>query len=409
MRQDLKTAAKSENYWSGVATIMPLLGGFVAIAYLGRFSTVLASTIFYLLTGFGCLNNVLVFFLAIYLISVGTGGHKPSLERFGADQFDNDHIAERKKKMSFNWWNFGLCSGLLLGVTTAVYVQDHVSWGAGAVILTAVMAMSLLLFIIERLYYRYRVLPTGSLLMPLFQVLVTATSKRNLAYPSNPDQLYEYLYSNCLIYPNTSDRFLGKAAILEENEIHLRYKVNGGLQVATVTKVEEMKLILNMIPVCATMIVAALVERKRLRAVEKDPIKCSQSLSVLWLVPQFVIVGLGDGFTLVGLQEYFYDQVPDSMRSSGIAFYLSVTGAGNFLSSLMKILVDDITGKQGRSWIGNDINSSRLDKFYWLLAATTTVDLFFYVILARRYSYEHVQKTVADCNDDDEDRSMGYR
>ncbi|KAL5740514.1 hypothetical protein ACOSP7_029397 [Xanthoceras sorbifolium] len=54
------------------------------------------------------------------------GGHKPSLESFGADQFDDDHIEERKKKMSFfNWWNFGLCSGLLLGVTVVIYVQDH--------------------------------------------------------------------------------------------------------------------------------------------------------------------------------------------------------------------------------------------------------------------------------------------
>ncbi|KAK2657754.1 hypothetical protein Ddye_010806 [Dipteronia dyeriana] len=132
-----------------------------------------------------------VFFLAIYLISVGTGGHKLSLESFGADQFDDDHIAEGKKKMSFfNWWNFGLCSGILLGVTVSVYVQDHVGWGAGAIILTAVMAMSLLLFTIGRPYYRYRV-PTGSPLMPLFQVLVTAIGKRNLSYPSNPDQLYE--------------------------------------------------------------------------------------------------------------------------------------------------------------------------------------------------------------------------
>lgn len=47
MHQDLKTAAKSVNYWSGVTTMMPLFGGFVADAYLGRFSTVLASSIIY--------------------------------------------------------------------------------------------------------------------------------------------------------------------------------------------------------------------------------------------------------------------------------------------------------------------------------------------------------------------------
>lgn len=49
IHQDLKTAAKSVNYWTGVTTLMPLLGGFVADAYLGRFYTVLASTIVYLL------------------------------------------------------------------------------------------------------------------------------------------------------------------------------------------------------------------------------------------------------------------------------------------------------------------------------------------------------------------------
>lgn len=49
LHQDLKTAAKSVNYWAGVTTMMPLLGGFLADAYLGRFSTVVASSLIYLL------------------------------------------------------------------------------------------------------------------------------------------------------------------------------------------------------------------------------------------------------------------------------------------------------------------------------------------------------------------------
>ena len=132
-----------------------------------------------------------VFFLAIYLISIGTGGHKPALESFGADQFDDDHSEERKKKMSyFNWWNFGLCSGLLLGVTVIVYVQDHVSWGAADIILCVVMAITIVVFCVGRPFYRYRK-PMGSPLTPLLQVLVAAIAKRKLPYPSNPSQLYE--------------------------------------------------------------------------------------------------------------------------------------------------------------------------------------------------------------------------
>lgn len=49
MHQDLKTAARSVNYWGGVTTLMPLFGGFLADAYLGRFTTVFVSSVVYLL------------------------------------------------------------------------------------------------------------------------------------------------------------------------------------------------------------------------------------------------------------------------------------------------------------------------------------------------------------------------
>ena len=154
----------------------------------------------------------------------------------------------------------------------------------------------------------------------------------------------------------------------------------------------------------STMIVAALTEKKRLEAIERDPLKGSLSISVFWLAPQFLIIGFGDGFTLVGLQEYFYDQVPDSMRSLGIAFYLSVIGAANFLSSMLITLVDHITEKSGKSWFGKDLNTSRLDKFYWLLAGITTVNLFLFVFFARRYSYKNVQMVaVSDSYEDNSD------
>ncbi|XP_052171953.1 protein NRT1/ PTR FAMILY 5.6-like [Diospyros lotus] len=520
IHQDLKVAAKSCNYWSGVTTMMPLVGGFLADAYLGRFTTVVASSSVYLL-GLILLTmsrlipsfkpcdaescheprkiHEVVFFIAIYLISVGTGGHKPALESFGADQFDEDHPEERRKKMSFfNWWNFGLCSGLLFGVTVIVYVQDHVSWAVADIILTAVMAASIVIFCAGRPVYRYRK-PTGSPLTPMLQVLVAAINKRKLPYPSNPDELYEVPKSQKtqgrLLCHTDKLKFLDKAAILEDIGSS-EEKQQNPWKLATVTKVEEMKLLINMIPIwlamlpfgicvaqtatffikqgttldrktnygflippasiyaiaaigmiisvtiydkvlvpvlrrmtgnerginilqrigigmlfsIATMVVAALVEKKRLNFVEKDPVKGSASMSVLWLAPQFLIIGIGDGFALVGLQEYFYDQVPDSMRSLGIAFYLSVIGVANFISSLLITLVDHVTSKSGKSWFGKDLNSSRLDNFYWLLAAMAAANLITYVIVARQYSYKNVQGrtavAVADCYEGDTAQAM---
>ncbi|XP_065852555.1 protein NRT1/ PTR FAMILY 5.6-like isoform X2 [Euphorbia lathyris] len=489
IHQDLKTAARSVNYWIGVTTLMPLFGGFLADAYFGRFSTVLLSSIIYLMPSEDK-NKVheIVFFLGIYLISIGTGGHKPSLESFGADQFEDDHSEERKQKMSFfNWWNLGLCSGILFGVTLIVYVEDHVSYGVADVILALVMATSLVIFIVGRPFYRYRS-PSGSPLTPMLQVVVSAVRKRKLQCPDDPCQLYHLSKSHMeqgrILSHTTKLKFLDKAAILETTENY--NEQHNPWRLSTVTKVEETKLIINMIPIwlstipfgicatqattffikqgaisnrnicnrlvippssmyaltaitiiicltiyekilvptlrkltgkergiqilqrigigmvfsIATMVVSALVERKRLSIVKNEEV-----MSVFWLAPQFVIIGIGDGFTLVGLQEYFYDQVPDSMRSLGIAFYLSVIGAANFVTSLLITAVDHVTGKYGKSWFGNELNSSRLDNFYWLLAAITTANVLVYVFLARRYSYKTVEgrSAVAHCSLDNVD------
>ncbi|TKY47480.1 NRT1/ PTR FAMILY 5.6 [Spatholobus suberectus] len=51
MHEDLNTAAKNVNYWAGATTLMPLIGGFVADAYTGRFSMVLFSSLIYLKGG----------------------------------------------------------------------------------------------------------------------------------------------------------------------------------------------------------------------------------------------------------------------------------------------------------------------------------------------------------------------
>uniref|UniRef100_M8BN65 Peptide transporter PTR2 n=1 Tax=Aegilops tauschii TaxID=37682 RepID=M8BN65_AEGTA len=93
---------------------------------------------------------------------------------------------------------------------------------------------------------------------------------------------------------------------------------------------------------------------------------------------------------LVLLAEYFYDQMPETMRSLGIGLYLSVIGAGSFLSSQLIAAASRLSSHGGRrdGWFGKDLSRSRLDLFSWLLAAISAANLGFYVLVATRYSYK---------------------
>ncbi|CAH8331440.1 unnamed protein product [Eruca vesicaria subsp. sativa] len=133
------------------------------------------------------------------------------------------------------------------------------------------------------------------------------------------------------------------------------------------------------------MVVAALVETKRLQTARDD---ITLVMSVWWLVPQYVLYGVADGFTMAGLQEFFYDQVPSELRSVGMAMNLSIYGAGNFLSSFMISVLDRVTSQSGEtSWFDNDLNKGHLDYFYWLLASLSFIGLAFYLWLAKSYVY----------------------
>jgi len=107
------------------------------------------------------------------------------------------------------------------------------------------------------------------------------------------------------------------------------------------------------------------------------------------MVPQYVLFGAADVFTMVGLQEFFYDQVPDKLRSLGLALYLSIFGVGSFISSALVSVIDRVTTARGQSWFSNNLNRGHVDYFYWLLAALSAVELLAYVFFAVIYKYKN--------------------
>lgn len=65
-----------------------------------------------------------VFFASLYVLSVGEGGHKPCVQTFAADQFDEDTPEEKEAKSSFfNWWYLGIVAGAAAAIFVVIYIQ----------------------------------------------------------------------------------------------------------------------------------------------------------------------------------------------------------------------------------------------------------------------------------------------
>ncbi|KAK6116681.1 hypothetical protein DH2020_049563 [Rehmannia glutinosa] len=123
----------------------------------------------------------------------------------------------------------------------------------------------------------------------------------------------------------------------------------------------------------SSIVFAALVERKRLAIAREYGLEDIPGalipMSVWWLAPQYVLSGVADVFAMVGLQEFFYDQVPSELKSIGLAMYLSILGIGSLLSSFLVSSIQKATIGNGQGgWFSDNLNHAHLDYFYWLLA-----------------------------------------
>ncbi|KAJ8437794.1 hypothetical protein Cgig2_013713 [Carnegiea gigantea] len=275
------TSANTVTNFLGTSFMLCLLGGFIADSFLGRyltiaiFTTVQAlgvtiltiSTVIPSLRPPPCAENsstcvpangtqLGVLQLALYLTALGTGGLKSSVSGFGSDQFDEKDNNERAMMTTFfNWFYFIVSIGSLLAVTVLVYIEDHLGrqWGYG--ICACAIVVCLVVFLLGTKRYRFKKL-MGSPLTQIAAVFVAAWKKRKLDLPADSSELFNVddvaeasVKSKQKLPRSKQFRFLDKAAI-KVHEMSKASKWN----LSTLTDVEEVKMILRMLPIWATTI-----------------------------------------------------------------------------------------------------------------------------------------------------------
>ncbi|XVF88382.1 hypothetical protein PTKIN_Ptkin19aG0046400 [Pterospermum kingtungense] len=148
------------------------------------------------------------------------------------------------------------------------------------------------------------------------------------------------------------------------------------------------------------MVAAAFAERKRLSGAKTNGTNTLiVPVSGFLLLPQFISVGIGDGFIYAGQLDFFITESPRGMKAIGTGLFLTTISLGLFGSSILVEIVRKATKTNGgHDWLARRINDGRLDYFYALLAVLSLINLGLFLVCARRYKPNPGEVVLKDKN-----------
>ncbi|KAM3677663.1 solute carrier family 15 member 1 [Ammospiza maritima maritima] len=203
LRWDVRVTAAIYHTFVALCYLTPILGAIIADSWLGKFKTILYLSIVYI-TGQAVLtvssindltdhnqdgspDNVAVHtalsMVGLILIALGTGGIKPCVSAFGADQFEDDQENQRSKFFSYFYGNTAVASFIsaiviprLMASECGIHSKQQcypLAFGVPA----ALMAVFLVVFVIgSRMYKKAK--PQGNVMLEVSKCVGFAIKNR---------------------------------------------------------------------------------------------------------------------------------------------------------------------------------------------------------------------------------------
>jgi len=404
----------------------------------------------------------LCFSVSMLFISIGTGGIKANVAPFGAEQVQS--LGPTAVGVFFNWFYWFINIGSLIAFTLIVYVQTEYTNGFfwGYLILTAGILITALILISGRNKYIYKP-PQGSIITDIFRIIAVAV-KRKRSLKNAPESIrcgglldYARVRYGGSYLDGQVDTVLSLARIVPilatliiywviYFQLLSSFQLQGlgmNLSISSSFSVPPASLALFAIltvlilvpfmdricyPLCRklnlrltplrkmgfgmviaviSLIVAANVEVYRrdryygvITTISGKEYKQS-NVTIFCQVPQYLLIGTSEIFTVVSGLEFSYSQSPKVLQGVVMGIFVMMTGLGSLLGSALIQIVNVVSYKLERvHWYnGKDINKGKLDYFFYILSALMFVSFLVFCAIATRYTY--VSDEVLNRSEDD--------
>lgn len=451
--------------FSGTCYLTPLVGGWLADTYTGRYNTIFGSSLLYIIGALLMLpvskhdipfNNtarLLFFAVALTLIALGTGGIKANVSPFGADQVQRD--GPRTVQRFFNWFYFFINLGSLLAFTVLVWVQERYGLFYGYIITASAIILVSIFFSAGRNKY-LNMPPSGSQLTKTAKIIYEAASiprRQNIpTWLDKAKKAFGGTYSEAQVEDVRSlirllpvfILFIAFWAIYSQMQTtfliqgtYMKLEIGGFTVPAASLSIFDIIAVLVLIPVMdhivypllqrcgfrftplrrigtgilvcvASMVVAGLVEIRRRRMWEEGHVfnqvvnNEKRSASDLNIFWQIPqYLLVGAGEVLASVTGLEFSYSQSPKNMKGVV--MGVYMITTALGSYMtSLLVIIVRSASNDLWYpSKDLNKGKMEFFFFLLAGIAMFTFFIFCFVASRYTYKTQPRKTTDVEEND--------
>jgi len=381
---------------------MPLIGGWLADRYFGRYAVILWMSLGYVAgsASIALLPTEAGLYVGLALIAIGSGAIKPNVSTFVGDQFGSGRESLMEKGYFAFYWSINI--GSIAGQFLIPKFRSEYGWKVAFVVPSIAMALALVIFFVGRRYY-VRPPPSGPKPDSFGKVLFHGLRRLGARRPGeglldgardkfSPAAIAAAeavlgiiaVFLPCSAYWMCFDQYSSTWVLqaqkmdLDVFGLHIEAEQFGTL---------DALLILVMLPAAAALFTAL---EKRGRAVSslarmtagmfitvlsfasaaivQHVLDAGQQPSILWQFWQYFFLVTGEILISVTALEFAYSQAPKSMKSTIMSLWFLTISIGNLFTGFVA-----------------KFNPFHGAAFFWFFSGMTLVAAFVFAYIAKRY------------------------